>query len=79
MKTNLFTKDEIAEAEIAELIDARDKTAINNLIANRYIASLNNTQVAENKNEEITSVASLETDDIEDNPSEFMRNLLRRK
>ena len=79
LKTNLFTKDEIAEAEIAELIDARDKTAINNLIANRYIASLNNTQVAENKNEEITSVASLETDDIEDNPSEFMRNLLRRK
>lgn len=79
MKTKLFTENEIAEAEIAELIDARDKTAINNLIANRYIASLNNTQVAENKNEEITSVASLETDDIEDNPSEFMRNLLRRK
>lgn len=79
MKTKLFTEDEIAEAEIAELIEARDKTAINNLIANRYIASLNNTQVAENKNEEITFVASLETDDIEDNPSEFMRNLLRRK
>lgn len=79
LKTNLFTKDEIAKAEIAEFIEARDKTAINNLIANRYIASLNEPQVAEKTNEEITSVASLETDDIEDNPSEFMRNLLRRK
>lgn len=79
LKTNLFTEDEIAKAEIAEFIEARDKNAINNLIANRYIASLSETQVAEKTDEEITSVASLENDDIEDSPTEFMKKLLSRK
>ena len=79
LKTNLFTEDEIAKAEIAEFIEARDKSAINNLIANRYIASLSETQVAEKTDEEITSVASLENDDIEDSPTEFMKKLLSRK
>lgn len=79
LKTKLFTEDEIAKAEIAEFIEARDKNAINNLIANRYIASLNETQVSEKMDDGITSVASLETDDIDDSPAEFMRNLLRRK
>ena len=79
LKTNLFTEDEIAKAEIAEFIEARDKSAINNLIANRYIASLNEPQIAEKTDEEITSVASLENDDIEDSPTEFMKKLLSRK
>lgn len=79
LKTNLFTEDEIAKAEIAEFIEARDKSAINNLIANRYIASLNEPQIAEKTDEEITSVASLENNDIEDSPTEFMKKLLSRK
>lgn len=79
LKTNLFTEDEIAKAEIAEFIEARDKSAINNLIANRYIASLNESQIAEKTDEEITSVASLENNDIEDSPTEFMKKLLSRK
>lgn len=79
LKTNLFTEDEIAKAEIAEFIEARDKNAINNLIANRYIASLNEPQIAEKTDEEITSVASLENNDIEDSPTEFMKKLLSRK
>lgn len=79
LKTNLFTEDEIAKAEIAEFIEARDKNAINSLIANRYIASLNETQVSEKMDNEVTSVASLETDDVDDSPTEFMKKLLSRK
>lgn len=78
LKTNLFTEEEIAQAEIAELIESRDKTGINNLIANRYIASLE-TENNEKDIEESTSVASLESDDINESPADFMKNLLKRK
>lgn len=78
LKTNLFTEEEIAQAEIAELIESRDKTGINNLIANRYIASLETENNAKDI-EESTSVASLESDDINESPADFMKNLLKRK
>ena len=78
LKTNLFTEEEITQAEIAELIESRDKTGINNLIANRYIASLETENNATGI-EESTSVASLESDDINESPADFMKNLLKRK
>lgn len=82
LKTKLFTDEEIAKPEIAELIEARNETAIKNLIAERYIASFDNdvSDMSNNsENETDTSVASLETDDIDENPSNYMKNLLRNK
>ncbi len=82
LKGGLFTKDEIAESEIAELIEARNKSAINSLIAERYIASFDKETVKEvetNKDEIMTSTASLETEDIDESPSAFMTKFLTRK
>lgn len=78
LKGGLFTEEEIAEDEIAELIEARDKPAINGLIAERYIASFNKENLTVDNNGVAT--ASLEEpDDIDENPSVFMRNFLTRK
>lgn len=82
LKGGLFTEEEIAEAEIAELIESRNKSAINSLIAERYISSFdnNNDEVAEVENDQVTtSTASLETDDLEESPSAFMTRFLTRK
>ena len=84
-RLKLFTEEEVASADIAELIESRNETAIKNLIAERYIASFDSvdsdveTDTASFDAEEKTSVASLEVDDIEDTPSNFMKNLLTRK
>jgi hypothetical protein len=88
LKTKMFTEEEINKPEIAELVEARNESAIKTLIAERYIASFDNdTSVADvgvASHEEIgaTSVASLETDDndpIDDNPVNFMKKLLTKK
>lgn len=80
LKGGLFTEEEIEQAEIAELIEARNKSAINGLIAERYIASFDK-EVVENKNEsEETATASLEVDDVvEDNPIDFMKTFLSKR
>lgn len=83
LKGDLFTEDEISKAEIAELIESRDTAAIKSLIAERYIASFDKeeTEVAEHVDEKetVTSTASLETDDIDESPSAFMKKILTRK
>ena len=80
LKGGLFTEEEIEQAEIAELIEARNKSAINGLIAERYIASFDK-EVVENKNEsEETATARLEVDDVvEDNPIDFMKTFLSKR
>lgn len=85
LKTNLFSEEEIASAEIAELIEARDDKAIKEMIADRYIASFDKqenekeTEVAEVEQCVTTSVASLESDDVDESPSALMANYLNRK
>ena len=85
LKGGLFTEEEIAKAEIAELIEARDKTAINGLIAEKYIASFDKeeTDVAEDVETEesspMTATASLETDDVNESASSFMTKFLSRR
>lgn len=85
LKGGLFTEEEIAKAEIAELIEARDKTAINSLIAEKYIASFDKeeTDVAEDVETEesnpVTATASLETDDVNESASSFMTKFLLRR
>lgn len=80
LKGGLFTEEEIAKAEIAELIEARDKTAINSLIAEKYIASFDKeeTDIVE-KEEIVPATASLETNDVNESPVTFMRDFLLRK
>lgn len=85
LKGGLFTEEEIAKTEIAELIEARDKTAINSLIAEKYIASFDKeeTDVAEDVETEesnpVTATASLETDDVNESASSFMTKFLSRR
>ena len=85
LKGGLFTEEEIAKAEIAELIEARDKTAINSLIAEKYIASFDKEEadVAEDVETEepnpVTATASLETDDVNESASSFMTKFLLRR
>ena len=84
LKNDLFTEEEISKPEIAELIEKREEKEINNLIAQRYIASFDkedetstDTASYEEKNE--SSVASLESDDIDEDPSTYMKTFLTRK
>ena len=82
LKGGLFKEEELAQAEIAELIEARNKSAINSLIAERYIASFDKeeTEVAEEIEENpMTATASLETDDVNESPSAFMANFLLKR
>lgn len=81
LKGNLFTEAEIAEKNIADLIEARNESAINSLIADKFVASINNkefddtTQIAENT-EMKTVTASLEIDEDTTDARSFMRSIL---
>ena len=84
LKNNLFTEEEISKPEIAELIEKRDEKEINNLIAQRYIASFDketevSADTASYEEDVESSVASLESDDIDEDPSVYMKNFLTRK
>ncbi len=81
LKGNLFTETEIAEKNIADLIEARNESAINSLIADKFVASFDKkanaedtqTQTAENIE---TATASLETDEEVTDARSFMRSIL---
>ena len=80
LKNNLFTEEEVASAEIAELIESRNETAIKSLIADRYIANLEKAEleeVANDKNIDNTATASLDIDDdVNENPVSYMARIL---
>jgi len=81
LKGNLFTETEIAEKNIADLIEARNESAINGLIADKFIASFDSHDkgtltTAETKESEETVVASLETDDADTDIRGFMHKIL---
>lgn len=85
LKGNLFTKAEIAEKKIQDLIEARNVSAINSLIADKFVASFDveetgqvskdadSSSVAE---ETATATANLETEDVEMDVRSFMGNIL---
>lgn len=79
LKGGLFTEEEIAQSEIAELIEARDKAAINGLIAEKYIASFNKEVVETEDVSNETATASLEVDDVVEDASAFMRAFLTKR
>ncbi len=84
LKGNLFTETEIAEKNIADFIEARNESAINSLIADKFVASFDKkanaedtqTQTAENIE---TATASLETDEDVTDARSFMRSILLNK
>ena len=83
LKNNLFTEEEVASAEIAELIESRNETAIKSLIADRYIANLEKAELEEidtNNNIDNTATASLDLDDddVNENPVSYMAKILKK-
>ena len=85
LKGNLFTEAEIAEDNIAKFIEARDESAINSLIADKFVASFDSKDKSPKSvdtasvDEEPTNnvaTASLETDEEETDPRSFMRTIL---
>lgn len=80
LKGGLFTVEEIAKPEIAELIEARNKSAINSLIAEKYIASFDKDETTNvTEPDSTTATASLENDEVEEDAVTFMTNFLVRR
>ncbi len=84
LKGNLFTETEIAEKNIADLIEARNESAINGLIADRFVASFDKTTNVQGTQTQTTdsvetATASLETDEDTTNARSFMRSILFNK
>ena len=83
LKGNLFTEAEIAEDNIAKLIEARDESAINSLIADKFVASFDSKDESVKKTDTASDIlvdgvatASLETDEDEIDVRSFMRTIL---
>jgi cell division protein FtsL len=82
LKGGLFTAEEIEKPEIAELIEARNESAIKGLIADKYLASLDvqaGNEVAEVQTEDVeTASANLNANDVEEDidPKSIMHRVL---
>ncbi len=86
LKGGLFTAEEIEKPEIAELIEARNESAIKGLIADKYLASLDvqgsqtdKSETAEFQDDNVeTASANLNMDEDDENidPRSIMRAIL---
>lgn len=82
LKGNLFTEAEIAEKEIQDLIEARDVSAINSLIADKFVASFDvdhkneNVETVSTAETIVTATANLESEDTETDVRSFMSKIL---
>lgn len=82
LKGNLFTEAEIAEKKIQDLIEARDISAINSLIADKFVASFDvdhkneNIETASTAETVVTATANLESEDTETDVRSFMSKIL---
>lgn len=82
LKGNLFTEAEIAEKNIQDLIEARDVSAINSLIADKFVASFDvteksdDTETVTTAETVVTATANLETEDTETDVRSFMGKIL---
>lgn len=82
LKGNLFTEAEITEKKIQDLIDARDVSAINSLIADKFVASFDvdhksdNTEAVSTAETVVTATANLESEDTETDVRSFMSKIL---
>lgn len=82
LKGNLFTEAEIAEKKIQDLIEARDISAINSLIADKFVASFDvdhkneNVETVSTAETVVTATANLESEDTETDVRSFMSKIL---
>lgn len=82
LKGNLFSEEDIAEKKIQDLIEARDVSAINSLIADKFIASFDvkekdtNVETASTEETVDTATANLESEDTETDIRSFMGKIL---
>lgn len=82
LKGNLFTEAEIAEKKIQDLIEARDVSAINGLIADKFVASFDvdhkneNAETVSTAETVVTATANLESEDTETDVRSFMSKIL---
>lgn len=82
LKGNLFSKEDIAEKKIQDLIEARDVSAINSLIADKFVASFDvehkneNVETVSNAETVVTATANLESEDAETDVRSFMSKIL---
>lgn len=82
LKGNLFSKKDIAEKKIQDLIEARDVSAINSLIADKFVASFDvdhkneNAETVSTAETVVTATANLESEDAETDVRSFMSKIL---
>lgn len=76
LKGNLFSEKDIAEKKIQDLIEARDVSAINSLIADKFVASFDVDHKNENAETVVTATANLESEDSETDVRSFMSKIL---
>lgn len=82
LKGNLFTKEDIAEKKIKDLIEARNVSAINSLIADKFVASFDtdmeniNSEQVVNDSTVSVATANLESEDTETDVRSFMNKIL---
>lgn len=82
LKGNLFSKEDIAEKKIQDLIEARDVSAINSLIADKFVASFDvdhkneNAETVSTAETVVAATANLESDDTETDVRSFMSKIL---
>lgn len=82
LKGNLFSEEDIAEKKIQDLIEARDVSAINSLIADKFVASFDvdhkneNAETVSTAEMVVTATANLESEDAETDVRSFMSKIL---
>lgn len=78
VKSDLFTETEIAEKDIQDLIEARNVSAINGLIADKFLASfdIKDKETTEMKQETVIASANLESVETETDIRSFMNKIL---
>lgn len=82
LKGNLFSEEDIAEKKVQDLIEARDVSAINSLIADKFVASFdvdhknNNAESVSTAETVVTATANLESEDTETDVRSFMNKIL---
>ena len=82
LKGNLFSEEDIAEKKIQDLIEARDVSAINSLIADKFVASFDiehkteNVETVSTAETVVTATANLESEDTETDVRSFMSKIL---
>lgn len=84
LKGNLFSEEDIAEKQIQDLIEARDVSAINSLIADKFVASFDVVEKGDTSETvttaemvtTATATANLESEDTDTDVRSFMGKIL---